>query len=219
MLAVELSTAEGSLALFEGAAPVAARTWREERRAQRSVFRALRAALEEAGWTPDAVDRFAVGRGPGVYSGLRVAMTLARGLALPAGRDVYAVASGAALAAELAAEGRGGPVAIVGDARRGHLWLGLFEPAPGAGVRQAGDWQLVAPAALAGRLPAGATAATSEWARVGPHAAAHPAPGVRWIEGDRFPRAEWVGRLALERRAAGEPSEPLAPLYLHPAVG
>jgi tRNA threonylcarbamoyladenosine biosynthesis protein TsaB len=216
-LALELSSPAASLALFDGERCVAHRAWREERRGNRPVFAALDAALAEAGWPAAGLDRFLVGRGPGIYSGMRVALMLARALALPRGLPVFAVASGAALAAALAETEPEERVAIVGDARRGQCWVGRFRRAPG-GVEPDGDWTLVAPDALATALPPGTVAATPEWERLRPAAAAAAAPGVRWLAGDRYPDAGWVGRLAFARLARGEPSEPLAPLYLHPAV-
>lgn len=60
-----------------------------------------------------------VGSGPGSYSGTRVGIAAAQGVALAAGCPVVAVPS--ILAAPSATEGT--PCRVVGDARRGSFWI------------------------------------------------------------------------------------------------
>ena len=188
LLALEFSTDAASLALLEDGAVVAASAVDAGHRRSQGLFDAVEALLKGAGWTFGDVGAFAVGRGPGSYTGLRVSLTAARGWALPEGKPVWTVSSGAALAAEIFAEHPEiSQVVAWGDARRGTIWAGRFEQ----DVRQVGDWQL---------LPAEARG--TEW------------PSAHWAEPGRTPQAEWVGRLFF----AGGASEELQPIYLHPAV-
>lgn len=107
-----------------------------------------RCAEAAGGWS--AVDRIAVGTGPGSYTGLRIGIATARGLAQARGLPLVGVSSLAALAHGMA----GHPEAIarrllpVLDARRGQVFAALYER---DGVEV---WEpLVAdPASLAGRL-------------------------------------------------------------------
>jgi len=107
-----------------------------------------RCAEAAGGWS--AVDRIAVGTGPGSYTGLRIGIATARGLAQARGLPLAGVSSLAALAHGMA----GHPEAIarrllpVLDARRGQVFAALYER---DGVEV---WEpLVAdPASLAGRL-------------------------------------------------------------------
>ena len=188
LLALEFSTETASLALLDGGAVVAAAAVDASHRRSQGLFAAAEGLLRGAGWTFADVGAFAVGRGPGSYTGLRVSLTAARGWALPERKPVWTVSSGAALAAEIFAEQPEIPrVAVAGDARRGTIWAGLFARAAG----QVGDWKLL-PSAARGQ----------EW------------PGALWAEPARAPKAEWVGRLFF----AGGASEELQPIYLHPAV-
>ena len=188
LLALEFSTEAASLALLDGGAVVAATAVDAGHRRSQGLFAAAEGLLRGAGWTFADVGAFAVGRGPGSYTGLRVSLTAARGWALPEHKPVWTVSSGAALAAEIFAEQPEIPrVAVAGDARRGTIWAGLFARAAG----QVGDWKLL-PSAARGQ----------EW------------PGALWAEPARAPKAEWVGRLFF----AGGASEELQPIYLHPAV-
>jgi tRNA threonylcarbamoyladenosine biosynthesis protein TsaB len=102
------------------------------------------------GW--DAVERIAVGVGPGGFTGLRHGIATARALAQGRGLPLTGVSSLRALA-EGAQAAAGTPIYGVIDARRGEVFAAgwrdgepLLEPVA------------IAPAALAERLPAGALA-------------------------------------------------------------
>lgn len=192
LLALEFSTDAASLALLEDGRAVASAAVDAGQRRSQGLFAAAETLLKSAEWTLAEVGAFAVGRGPGSYTGLRVSLTAANGWALPFGKPVWTVGSGAALAAEICAEQPEiSQVAVWGDARRGTIWAGLFERGQGANARQVGEWKL---------LPAEARG--TEW------------PEAHWAEPGRVPRAEWVGKLFF----AGAASEALRPIYLHPAV-
>lgn len=77
------------------------------------------ALLDEAGLPWTAVDRIAAGTGPGTFTGLRIGLATARGLAAAAGVPLVGVATPAVLAA---ATGHDGPVLAVLDARRGEVF-------------------------------------------------------------------------------------------------
>ena len=78
----------------------------------------------EGGWS--AVDRIAVGIGPGTFTGLRIGVATAQGLALSLGCPIVAVGTLDSLAAVAApaAEARGRRALAVIDARRGEVFLG-----------------------------------------------------------------------------------------------
>ena len=75
-----------------------------------------------AGWAD--VEAIACCRGPGSFTGLRVGLAAARGLALAADLPLHGVTVFDAFAAE--AEG-GEPFAVVMDARRGEVWWQPFD--------------------------------------------------------------------------------------------
>ncbi|MGI6598390.1 MAG: tRNA (adenosine(37)-N6)-threonylcarbamoyltransferase complex dimerization subunit type 1 TsaB [Kiritimatiellia bacterium] len=193
ILALDFSTPNASLALMEDGRLLAELAVDAGHRRSQELFAAVESLLPRAGWQFGDLDAYAVGCGPGSYAGLRVSLTAANGWALPEKKTVWAVPSPAALAAELFAEA---PelcsVVISGNARRGTLWAGCFQRDGQLLARQVDDWRL---------LPADGSHA-GEW------------PGVSWADVGRAPQAEWVGRLFF----TGRVSQPLQPIYLHPAV-
>jgi tRNA threonylcarbamoyl adenosine modification protein YeaZ len=197
VLASEFSREDSTLALLEGEKGSAPRLVAEvpvnarDRRSQ-SLFPAAEKLLAEAGVAWSAIDAYAVGIGPGSYTGLRVSITAARGWALPQNRPVWTCPSAAALAAECFAGDPSLDAAVIhGDARRGTRWAALYRRDATALARQEGEFVVLPEGELAER-----------W------------PGVARIAEDRAPRAEWVGRLFF----AGGESGPLSPIYMNPAV-
>jgi tRNA threonylcarbamoyl adenosine modification protein YeaZ len=96
----------------------------------------------EAGVTPAELDAVAIGAGPGSFTGLRIGMATAKGIAFAAGKPLWAVSSLAALAYPVDK-----PLVIaVLDARRGELYAGAYRRPPFA---LEGEERLLPPADLA----------------------------------------------------------------------
>jgi tRNA threonylcarbamoyladenosine biosynthesis protein TsaB len=109
-----------------------------------------------AGVAPGALDAIAIGAGPGSFTGLRIGMATAKGIAFAANRPLWAVSSLAALAGDaleelaalppLAAPGAAPDrvICAVLDARRGEVFAGRFR-----GTTALGPERVMAPAELA----------------------------------------------------------------------
>ncbi len=83
----------------------------------------IEATLAEAGATRDDVTHVACGRGPGTFTGIRVAVATGMGLALGYGVDLLPLSTLAILAASA---GRSGDIRAVLDARRGEVYAASF---------------------------------------------------------------------------------------------
>jgi tRNA threonylcarbamoyladenosine biosynthesis protein TsaB len=146
----------------------------------------VRAALDRAdvGW--DALDGLAVSIGPGSFTGLRIGVSLAKGIAYAGGLPIAAVPTLQALAwaAEPAA---GDTVWAVLDARMREVYAASFESTSSGLQRRTAD-EALTPAALAPRLDPTALVVgdavtaypelADSGARVLPFATHHPRGGI-----------------------------------------
>lgn len=84
-------------------------------------------ALEGAGKTLENMDRIAVTIGPGSFTGIRVGVAAARGLALALGRPAVGISTLEVLARQAQSLHAGEPVLILMDAKRGELYGQSFD--------------------------------------------------------------------------------------------
>lgn len=216
LLAIETSTESCSVALHH-AGRVIARSELAPRRHAELVLPMADSLLAEAGIRRRQLDAVAVGRGPGAFTGVRLAVSLAQGMALGLDLPVIPVSSLAALA--LDAPDNGAAVAALIDARMGEVYAACYRR-DAAGLLQPLDTERVCPPDQL-QLPAG-----ESWNVIGSGwdsyrtvlAARIPAP--RWSEGERYPQARAVAVLAAAEYAAGRalPPEQALPLYLRDKV-
>ncbi|MBP1851298.1 tRNA (adenosine(37)-N6)-threonylcarbamoyltransferase complex dimerization subunit type 1 TsaB [Rhizobium halophytocola] len=161
------------------------------------------AALDKAQVTLDDVGRIAVTVGPGSFTGIRVGVATARGLALALGVEAVGISTLDVLAAEaLDSRRKAGrddarPVLVAMDAKRGEAYLQLFS-ATGRPL----DDAVVLPIGEVSEIAGGQT--VDIVGSAGPLLAGETSPGPA----DCFPIGR-VARLALTARS-GKPK----PLYL-----
>lgn len=177
--------------------------------------------LGEAGMSLRGLDAIAFGRGPGSFTGVRLAASVTQGLAFGAGLGVVPVSDLRALAQRVLDEdGDVTRVLVCNDARMQEVYWGCFER-DSAGLAVERTAERVGPAASV-QLPPG----WPDAAGVGRGFAAYPAlralPAVV-LRGDRerlLPRAAEVARLAVAELAAGRRLDPEAamPVYLRDDV-
>ncbi|RMD69850.1 MAG: tRNA (adenosine(37)-N6)-threonylcarbamoyltransferase complex dimerization subunit type 1 TsaB, partial [Gammaproteobacteria bacterium] len=146
----------------------------------------IEALLGEAGMAPRGLDAVAFGRGPGAFTGLRIAAAVSQGLALAWGLPVIPVSSLAALA-QRSPERK---VLAAMDARMGEVYWGAFVRA-----RPLGEEGVYAPERIP--LPPG-----GDWWGVGSGWKRHAPSLERRLEGkvkgweDAHPRACEIALLA-----------------------
>jgi tRNA threonylcarbamoyl adenosine modification protein YeaZ len=224
-LAIDQSTTITSLALLDDTRLLAEQAWDEDRKRDQRLFVALPEFLTGAGIDLARVELFAVGLGPGSFSGIRMAVAAFSGLAIPGNKAVDGVSSAEALAHDVLGETGADEVVVVGDARRGRLWVGRFarQAPPQAGAT---SFTLVKAEDLGSMLGPPAVLVTSDWDRLGTCLASLALPRTTLIRERRVPRAQTVGALTFRKQgpspapatgAAGCRSVP-SPIYLHPPV-
>lgn len=210
LLAIDTATPRCSIALGHEDGLLASFSVERDRRHVEALVPAIAAACRAAGVALADLDGLAVDIGPGLFTGMRVGIATAQGLAVALGLAVHPVVSLDVLAHPFRHAGR--PVAAVVDARRGEVFASLHR----AGV------ELVAPACL---TPAGLARELAELADVGGglavgdgavrHRATLEAAGAEVV--NAMPSAEAALELALAAVAAGaaglDPAQ-VEPLYL-----
>ena len=81
LLALDTSTEWASVAVFDGTAVLAEETWQAQRRHAEELFPTIERILSRIGGQFSSIDKIAVATGPGSFTGLRVAIAAAQGLA------------------------------------------------------------------------------------------------------------------------------------------
>jgi tRNA threonylcarbamoyladenosine biosynthesis protein TsaB len=142
LLAFDTATERAYLALDAGG-----RTWAREldggARASAHFLPALLGLLDEAGVALAELDAIAFGRGPGAFTGLRVACAVAQGLAFGAGKPVLPIDTLLAVAEDARADAPSLRVWAMLDARMNEIYAAEY-------AFDDGRWQVVTPPMLAG---------------------------------------------------------------------
>lgn len=207
VLAVDTSLGACSAAVLDGDAVRARRSESMDRGHQERLAPLVAEVMASADLPFDRLDRVAATVGPGSFTGLRVGLAFAKGLALALDRPLLGIGTLEALAAG-GTSAAGEVVAAVIDARRGRVHLQAFrDGAP-----------LDGPASLeieTARALAAAWAAAGPLRLVGPGAAllAEAAPAAR-VEASAACDPAALARLAAGRDPTAAPP---VPLYLRGA--
>ena len=218
VLAIETATDACSCAL-ECSGAVVARHVVEPRRHTELLLPMIDSALAEAGIELRSLDAIAFGRGPGSFTGLRIACAVAQGLGFGTDRPLIAVSTLQTLAAGMHRTQRARQVLAALDARIGEVYWGGFEW-DGVAMAPVFDESVGPPDAV--RVPDG-----SGWAGAGPGwsayrtvLAARLGDRLGTVDATRLPEAvDMLGsaRAAVEAGLAVAPWD-AAPVYLRSKV-
>ncbi len=216
LMAIETATDACSVAL-QADEGLVQRASSEPRVHAASVLGMVQACLEEASVRLDRLDGLVFGRGPGSFTGVRIAAGVIQGLALGSGLPVVPVSTLAGHAVAAARVYGRRRVAVAVDARMGECYWGLYEVSGGRAV-PVGDEQIAAPEAL--DAPPG-----EDWAAVGSGWGAFPAlaaamAGVEILDTDLLPLAGDLLANGAAALAAGQglKAEEALPVYLREQV-
>ena len=149
LLALETSARAVSCAVMEDGAPVASAWQQTGLTHSRTLMPMVEAMLQNSELRPEELDAVAVAAGPGSFTGIRIGVSAAKGLAWALGKPCVAVSTLEAMAAPLGcAEGL---ILCAMDARRQQIYNALFLAAGGRLTRLVPD-RAVALADLAAEL-------------------------------------------------------------------
>lgn len=185
----------------------------------------IEALLAEAGVPRSRLDAIACGRGPGAFTGVRLAVAMTQGLALALDRPAIGISTLQALAlpaiARLDAAGdTGSGVLVAIDARMGEVYLADYRR-DAAGVWQLhGEERVIAPTAVTLTDAAPRIGAGTGFSAEGGALADRLASQLVQVDADALPHAADVARLAASALARGDTLAPeeLQPAYLRNKV-
>jgi tRNA threonylcarbamoyladenosine biosynthesis protein TsaB len=216
LLAFETSTEACSVALWRDGSIVERFKVAPRRHAELALPWA-EALLADAGLARTQLDAIAVGRGPGAFTGVRLGVAIAQGIALALDRPVLPVSTLLALASRAPA-GASRVLAAI-DARMGEVYVGAY-------AREGGTWRALQAEAV-GQPDAVALPDGEGWAGVGTGfdavgGALQARLGGRLasLDAAALPHAADVARLGAAMLARGEAVAPerLEPAYLRDNV-
>jgi tRNA threonylcarbamoyladenosine biosynthesis protein TsaB len=133
LLAIETATPGSSVAVVEDRRTLAAASRIDRLGHAGFLVPAIDFCFDQVGWSPEDLDAVIVDIGPGLYTGLRVGLSTAQGLAAAFGIPLIPGLSVDALALEAKTGHR--MIWAVVDARRGEFAVARYRPVPGGVVR------------------------------------------------------------------------------------
>jgi len=216
LLAIETATECCSVALVVGAR-LYERSELAPRRHAELLLPMCEEVLAEAGIARRDLDALAVGRGPGAFTGVRLAVSAAQGIALALGIPVVPVSSLAALA--LQAPDDGADVLAVIDARMGEVYAGLFRRS-GERVEAIGEETVGRADALRLSSTGALNVIGTGWSSYREAIEVALASPPRWADGARYPQAADIARLAapVAAEGGGIAADRVQPVYLRDKV-
>jgi len=216
ILAIETSTKYLGLAVVSPEGILAEYSVLLERQISKFLIVKIRDILGDVGLSIGDIDGFAVSIGPGSFTGLRVGVTTAKGLAIAANKPLVGVPTLDVLAMNAAYFP--GKICALVDAKKSSVYSAIYEFSGGKLLRK--SRYAVEP------IRDTLAKAKDEAIFLGDGVALYRKDIMKYkkkgaafaTENLWYPRAGHVGLLALEKFKKGKQDDPydLAPMYLHP---
>jgi tRNA threonylcarbamoyladenosine biosynthesis protein TsaB len=218
VLALDTATEKGSLALAEDDRLLAEYFLHSPGMYLQHLLPGVEELLRAAGRSLKELGAIAVSQGPGNFTGLRIGLATAKGLAWALGCPLVPVPTLEALAAQCPFQPH--PTAVLMDAKREEVYLGLFR-CPEERPQPLEEPQRLPVALLPSRLHAPLLLTGPGLNAYGDFLGRHLDLGITWAPPEmRHPRAATIarlGRLRLEQGLTIPPPQ-LTPTYLRPAL-
>lgn len=215
LLAIDTATRLASIALYDATGVLAEESWRSQNNHSVEVMPAIDAMLARQGAAYADLRGVAVAQGPGSFTGLRIGMSLAKGLCL--GLEIPIIAIPTLEVAAYAVGDPGVPVLAVLEAGRGRICVGTYRYEDGLPVQQgalalheSARWtpDLAGPVLVTGEIEAALADRLLALPEAANLAISSLAGSLR--------RAGFLAELAWERLQAGETDDldSLSPIYV-----
>ena len=217
ILAIDTTSRRASVAVARGNRVVALLGLEADARQSSVLWSDVDLLLGRLDATIDDVTAFAVARGPGAFTGLRVGMAAAAGLARATGRPLYGATS---LELTARASGAADLVWVVLNAYRNEVYAQPFRTSDGA-VEPLAEPSVEAPRSLFARLDAGPLRVVGSGAEVYADLLAAEAASRGITEWSLVPAPAFLaGELALQTHdwmASGREAGRVVPCYVRPS--
>ena len=214
VLALDTSTLAGSIALLEDNQLRAGITLNLKRKHTERLLPGLDWLFSELGISPEKIDLLGVGIGPGSFTGLRVGLATAKGLALSLNLPIIGISSLFALAWQV--RFWSGKILALLDARKGQVFAQFFQG--GDNLTIISEPRAIFPSQLIEEITE-PTLAVGEGFRAYSEIFSQKKNLIYAGKEFDYPRAEIIAHLAYERFQKGERDslDELVPLYLRPS--
>jgi len=221
LLAIDTATEACSAALLYGASLLT--RYEEPGRAHAErILPMVDEILAESGVSLASLDAIAFGRGPGAFTGLRIAAGVVQGLAFGADLPVLPVSNLAALAERAFLETAASAVLVCIDARMAEVYCCAYRRSADA-AQGLGPERVMSPSQV---QISPSSAEGGAWFGAGTGFGAYPQLGSRLgllpsnIDGAMLSRAQEIARIGARDWAAGRalPAEEALPVYLRDQV-
>ncbi|MFP8965590.1 tRNA (adenosine(37)-N6)-threonylcarbamoyltransferase complex dimerization subunit type 1 TsaB [Pokkaliibacter sp. CJK22405] len=182
----------------------------------RRLLPMIEALIAQAGVKLSQLDAIAYGRGPGAFTGIRIAAGVAQGLAFAADKPLYAISTLQALAQGAYRETQNTHVLACIDARMGEIYVGDYVLSEGV-MMLTGQEQVLPPE----QCPVPVTADFIGWGTGWQFAEQFPASiAVAESRADALPHSQDLLPMALQRLNAGDAGviEDAQPVYIRDQV-
>ena len=213
LLAVDTSTRAIGVALYDGSRVLSAETWVSDNYHTVELAQSVADNLSRVGVEPEDLEAVAVALGPGSFTGLRIGLAFAKGIAFPRGLPLVGIPTLDVVASSQALNTI--PLAAVLQAGRKRLAVGWYIPGEGSwqssnelenlSIEELGE-KISSPTLVSGELNEAIREALKDNTNA---VLASPAHALR--------NPAFLAELAWERLQAGDVDDAatLSPIYLH----
>jgi tRNA threonylcarbamoyladenosine biosynthesis protein TsaB len=146
ILAIDTSTRVGSIAVVEGPLLKAQNILNIRATHNQRLLPGIDRILTDGGWSLDDLDGFAVSLGPGSFTGLRIGLSIVKGLAWATGKPLAGVPSLDALAANVSLVPH--KICPILDARKGEIYTAFYRQGDEGIPQKLSSYMAIKPEAL-----------------------------------------------------------------------